>query len=80
MASLAPLTFTEMKPGLALLRDEQAFRFPKMSHFVDAVDDAPPALNAVFLVGDSTLRFGVLDRTDRPVTNDEIKITRDRLE
>ncbi|MED5519721.1 MAG: D-aminoacylase [Pseudomonadota bacterium] len=78
--SLAPLTFTEMKPGLALLGDEQAFRFPKMSQFMDAVDDAPPALNAVFLVGHSTLRFGVLDRTDRPATNDEIKVMRDRLE
>ena len=78
--SLAPLTFTEMEPGLALLGDEQAFRFPKMGQFLDAIDDAPAALNAVFLVGHTTLRFGTLDRTDRPASSDEIKIMRDLLE
>ena len=36
-------------------------------------------LERSFLVGHSTLRFGVLDRTDRPATNEEIKIMRDRL-
>ncbi len=78
--SLAPLSFTEMQPGLALLGDEEAFRFPTVSTFIGAVDDAPPALNAVFLVGHSTLRFGALDRTDRAATADEIKVMRDRLE
>ena len=78
--SLAPLTFTEMKPGLALLGDEQAIRVSQNESVHGCRRDAPPALNAVFLVGHSTLRFGVLDRTDRPATNEEIKIMRDRLQ
>ena len=78
--SLAPLTLTEMFPDLALIGDARAFRFPKFSNFIDAVDAAPPALNAVFLVGHSTLRFGALEQTNRAATAAEIKIMRDRLE
>ena len=78
--SLAPLTFTKMHPGLDLLGDEQAFRFTTFGDFADAVDAAPPAVNAAFLVGHATLRFGALDRTDRAATGAEIKIMRDRLE
>ncbi len=78
--SLAPLTFTKMHPGLDLLGDEQAFRFTTFGDFADAVDAAPPAVNAAFLVGHATLRFGALDQTDRAATGAEIKIMRDRLE
>ena len=78
--SLAPLDFTALHPGLDLVGDEKAYRFKTFGEFADAVDAAPAAGNAAFLVGHATLRFGTLDRFDRPATQGEIKVMRDKLE
>ena len=62
---------------LDLLGDN--FRFPRMADLFDALDAAPPAVNCALLCGHTTLRFGAMDRVDRPATAAEIDTMRDRL-
>ncbi len=46
--------------------------FASFASWVDALDDAPPAVNVAALVGHTTLRAAVMDRCDRRATADEI--------
>jgi N-acyl-D-amino-acid deacylase len=69
-ASLAPLRVSGWPPlPLDLLGGEENFRFDSFAAYVEALDRTPPATNAVFLVGHTTLRRrcmeGALDRTAR---------------
>lgn len=77
--SLAPLLFEGDRPPppLDLLGD--GYRFPRMADFFEALDEAPPALNAAVLCGHSTLRVGAMDRLDRPATANEISLMQERL-
>jgi N-acyl-D-amino-acid deacylase len=77
--SLAPFTLTgdRAQPPLDLLGSR--FDFPRMGDFLDRLDRQPAAANAAVLCGHTTLRFGAMARVDRPATNDEIAVMRDRL-
>jgi N-acyl-D-amino-acid deacylase len=77
--SLAPFTLTgaRAEPPLDLLGSR--FEFPRMGDFFDRLDREPAATNAAVLCGHTTLRFGAMDRVDRPATDDEIAAMRDCL-
>lgn len=65
--SLAPLAPEgDLPRPLDLLGDRSGFRYPRLGDYLAALDDASPAVNAVCLVGHTTLRAGALDRLDRP--------------
>ena len=72
--SLAPLTLDGIPPApLDLLGSEAGwFRFGRFGEYVEALRDAPPALNCGLLVGHITLRHRVMDRFDRPARAGEI--------
>lgn len=74
--SLAPLITDSPPPPLDLIDDGGAYRYERFGDFLDAVESAPPALNAAFLVGHSTLRVRCMDRLDRAATADEIAAMR----
>lgn len=71
--SLAPLVIEgRPPPPLDLLGpDVGTFRFPRFRNFVEALGDAPPAVNCALLVGHITLRHRTMDRLDRPATAEE---------
>jgi N-acyl-D-amino-acid deacylase len=72
--SLAPLTLDGIPPApLDLLGSEAGwFRFGRFGEYVEALRDAPPALNCGLLVGHITLRHRVMDRFDRRARAGEI--------
>jgi N-acyl-D-amino-acid deacylase len=79
--SLAPLTLEgDLPRPLDLLGDRDRFRFPTFGAYLAALDDAPPALNAVCLAGHTTLRAGALRQLDRPADAGEIRVMANRLE
>jgi N-acyl-D-amino-acid deacylase len=79
--SLAPLLPEEEPPRpLDLLGGRTNFRFPSFRDYLDAVDAAAPAVNAVCLAGHITLRAGAMGRLDRPADAREIRSMADRLE
>ena len=73
--SLAPLVLGEgaPPPPMDLLGDWSDYRFERFGDFLDAVDETPPAANAAFLVGHSTLRLGAMSDVDRPANAAEIE-------
>jgi N-acyl-D-amino-acid deacylase len=78
--SLAPAVLTRpLPPTFGLLGGESGFRFAEFASYADAIDRAPPAVNAACLVGHSTLRLGDMDDLDRPATGDEIASMRTRF-
>lgn len=78
--SLAPLTLMGHPPApLDLMGGSEVFRYPRFGDYVGALEAAPPAVNAALLVGHSTLRVEVMDRTDRPATEREITAMRKRI-
>ncbi|MBH68182.1 MAG: D-aminoacylase [Rhodospirillaceae bacterium] len=78
--SLAPLVAEHPPPPLDLIAEPGACRFETFSQFLQAIDMAPAAVNAAFLVGHSTLRVGVMDSLDRAASAIEIKKMRSMLE
>ncbi|PCJ62340.1 MAG: D-aminoacylase [Planctomycetota bacterium] len=79
--SLAPLKISHRPPApLDLVSKDAEGFFDEFSEYIDALDKSPPALNALCLVGHSSLRAEIMDNLDRPATNQEIKHMRGRLE
>ncbi len=83
--SLAPLDLAARgldgpPPPLDLLGETELFRFPDFAGYLDALEAAPAAVNAAFLVGHSTLRLGAMTRLDRGADADEIAAMRKGLE
>ncbi len=58
--SLAPLTGLEPPPPLNLLGGREWYRFGSMEAYLDTLEAEPPAINAAFLVGHSTLRLATM--------------------
>ncbi|MEQ8348400.1 MAG: D-aminoacylase [Sneathiellaceae bacterium] len=71
--SLAPLVTQERPvPPLDLLGTDW-YRFAEFGRYLEAVDDARPVTNSVFLLGHQTLRFCAMGHDlDRPATGPEI--------
>lgn len=71
--SLAPLKpGSPIPPPLNIIGDKDVYRFPTFGEYVAALESRYPALNVAPMVGHSTLRVAVMDRLDRPATQDEI--------
>ncbi|MDX9860960.1 MAG: D-aminoacylase [Rhodospirillales bacterium] len=67
--SLAPLSpVGDPPPPLNLLGGQGDFCFPTFADYASALDAAPAAVNAVALVGHSTLRAAVMDDFGRAAT------------
>jgi N-acyl-D-amino-acid deacylase len=77
--SLAPYTLTGDRPHPPLDLLGSNFEFPSMASFFDRLDAEPAAVNAAALCGHTTLRLGAMESVDRPATDDEIDVMRDRL-
>ncbi|MBN3726010.1 N-acyl-D-amino-acid deacylase family protein, partial [Burkholderia sp. Ac-20379] len=69
--SRAPLVTRNPPAPLDLLGDD-GWRFPRFADYLDALDDARPALNAACLVGHTTLRARHMRALDRAASRDEI--------
>ncbi|NYH21645.1 N-acyl-D-amino-acid deacylase family protein [Paraburkholderia bryophila] len=79
--SLAPLVMRDPPAPLSLLGDDDVWRFSRFADYLDALDDARPALNAACLVGHTTLRARHMASLDRSATRDEIaRMSRDLAE
>ena len=79
--SLAPLKTTRAPPPpLDLVGPEASQYFADFSAYLNALEQAPPALNALCQVGHASLRVEIMDTLDRPATQSEIKHMRGRLE
>ncbi|WP_232848427.1 N-acyl-D-amino-acid deacylase family protein [Bowmanella yangjiangensis] len=78
--SASPVAVTETVPDpLNLLGRADEFRFPTLSAYKEAFEQAQPALNVAVLVGHTALRAQVMDRLDRPATKTEIDTMRAML-
>lgn len=78
--SLAPLKPSgQMPPAFDLLGGAQNFEFDDFEHYLTTLEQKPPAVNSVALVGHSTLRYGAMSSLDRPATDDEIAEMQDVL-
>jgi N-acyl-D-amino-acid deacylase len=79
--NLAPLTIDRRPPPpLDLVGEKPEHYFASFRTYLDALDAAPPAINAACQVGHSTLRLGAMDSLDRPASAAEIVTMRRRLE
>ena len=78
--SLAPLRNKALPPPpFDLLADAPEFCFASIGDYFAALDAAPPATNAVALVGHSVLRHDTMDSLDRPANDREIGVMRDLM-
>jgi N-acyl-D-amino-acid deacylase len=78
--SAAPVTLKGDPPDpMNLLGRSSAFSYPTFASYVDAVNDARPAINVAALVGHTALRQNHMDRLDRAASADEIAGMREQL-
>ncbi len=79
--SAAPVTLRGDPPDpMNLLGGADAFRYPSFAAYVEAVEQARPAVNVAALVGHTALRSNQMDRLDRAATGEEIAAMRAQLE
>lgn len=77
---LAPLRGKEIVPPLNLLGEPDLFRFETFNAFLSELDRNPAAVNAIPLVGHTTLRVNAMDCLERAATRDETTAMRRDLE
>lgn len=77
---LAPLKDKPIVPPLNLLGAQDLFRFERFADFLGELDRNPAAVNAIPLVGHTTLRVNAMERLDRAATRDEAARMRSLLE
>ena len=72
--SLAPLVLggAPPPPPMDLLGNSADYRFERFGDYLDALDATPPAANAAFLIGHSTLRLGAMSDVTRAANGGEI--------
>jgi len=80
--SLAPFVCPGPPPAsLGLLGAEPGWlRFGRFTEYVTALEHLRPAVNCGLLVGHTTLRYGALDRLDRPATKAETDAMADKVD
>lgn len=72
--SAAPVQLSGAPPDpMNLLGTADAFQYPTFASYVDAIEQAQPAVNVAALVGHTALRNNHMDRLDRAATAAEIK-------
>ena len=78
--SLAPLD-TSQAPAARVSLPWRRVRLPfrRVGDYVEALRQAPPAVNAALLIGHSTLRVGTMADIERPASDGEIAAMRARL-
>lgn len=69
--SVAPLVGTALPQPLDLLGSQMLFRFTSFGAWLQALRDAPAAVNVVPLVGHTTLRVAVMPEVSRPASDGE---------
>lgn len=69
--SVAPLVGTALPQPLDLLGSQMLFRFTSFGAWLQALRDAPAAVNVVPLVGHTTLRVAVMPDVSRPANDGE---------
>lgn len=74
--SLGPLPGGELPEPLNLLASAEDSRFATAQAYLDALRAQASAVNCVPLLGHSSLRASVMDRTDRPATDREVAAMR----
>jgi N-acyl-D-amino-acid deacylase len=78
--SAAPVVLAGEPPEpMNLLGGRAQFRYPTFAAYVDAVNEARPAVNVAALVGHSSLRNNHLDRLDRAALPAELAAMRTQL-
>ena len=72
--SLAPLVLggAPPPPPMDLLGGSADYRFERFGDYLDALDKTPPAANAAFLIGHSTLRLNAMSDVTRAADTGEI--------
>jgi N-acyl-D-amino-acid deacylase len=79
--SLAPVLPMRDPPStFHLLGDRSWFRFGDFGAYVDELARRPPAVNAVCLVGHTTLRFGAMADLGRAASGTEIAVMQEQLQ
>ncbi|WP_148252454.1 N-acyl-D-amino-acid deacylase family protein [Aidingimonas lacisalsi] len=79
--SASPVTLTDDVPDpMNLLGRAEDFRYPTFAAYAQAIDAAVPSVNVAALIGHTSLRSQVMDRFDRPASDDEIAAMREQLE
>lgn len=79
--SAAPVRLKGSPPDpMNLLGRREYFRYPRFRDYVDALNQASPAVNVAALVGHTALRSNYLNRLDRAATAREIAGMRGDLE
>jgi N-acyl-D-amino-acid deacylase len=80
--SLAPFVCPGPPPAsLGLLgADPGWFRFERFADYVAALELLQPSVNCGLLVGHTTLRYGVMDRFDRPASAAETEAMAERVD
>jgi N-acyl-D-amino-acid deacylase len=79
--SASPVSLRGAPPDpMNLLGDASVFRYPTFRSYVDAVNNATPAVNVAALVGHTALRSNHMDRLNRVATSEEISAMREQLE
>lgn len=79
--SASPATLKGEPPDpMNLLGPASAFSYPTFAAYVQAVEQARPAVNVAALVGHTALRNNHLDRLDRPATGAEVAAMRGQLQ
>jgi len=74
--SLGPLPEGELPEPLNLLASTPGSRFATAQAYLEALRGQVTAVNSVPLLGHSSLRASVMDRTDRPATDREVAAMR----
>src|ERR1700747_25047 len=68
-------------PSLGLLgADPGWFRFERFAGYVAALELLQPSVNCGLLVGHTTLRYGIMDRFDRPADASETQAMAERVD
>ena len=78
--SLAPTFGRPPAPPMNLLGADELFRFRSFKGFLDALDEAPAAVNALPLVGLTTLRRSIMEDLEKAATLDDIDAMRQLFE
>ncbi|MFB2553181.1 N-acyl-D-amino-acid deacylase family protein [Ensifer soli] len=78
--SLAPLAGRPIQPPLNLLGRQEIFTYGSFAAYFEALERNGTAVNAIPLVGHTTLRVATMERLDRAATPDEAAAMRKMLE